>query len=951
MSEIDIKTRIKNLKLNILQEQYKFLSNIILSLEQHLDNLFNINIIDISEKNNILGNIFTISKNLNTSYNNYIIDNLNTNNILDNKLIEFIKITSSLNDNIIYNLMRPIFREHAEEMHLYNELQELLKIIQNSGYDNINDILLIFDNKINLTTNQNKYISELDKIFIPTKINFFNISDDLLKNNNYFWKIPTKYSDHDLLELNRELWLCNNNNNEYIKIEGFFINDSLSCFIKTSQINYPNIQILKNNIMSEFKKSKCSNIDQEFIKKFIRYDYLGNIITMDPKVYVKYVEKSYQLFIEVSSSSFINIMKDFISKGSEIKKMYEIIFLLLLGSPDNIDVASLLLGLTKEKKNNNPLIYNLLYQRLSYYLLVKIKKSNNLMKTELDKIKSLSVDDIDYKKLLLSNKYINPTIKALTLEKIEEMKSTNNEYYKQLTFVKHIINYPWSNPNNDILFQNIHDNPDRASTYLNTIKDKLMNLSYGHEEAKKVILQTIGKWISNPSSQGTCFGMVGPPGVGKTLLAKSISKALDIPFAEITLGGQNDGEILHGHGYTYSGSQPGLIIKKMVEMGKGRCILYFDELDKACSKHGTINEITSILIHLTDPNMNKTFQDRFFQGVDFPLDKVIMIFSYNDSKLVDPILLDRLKQINIEAYTTNEKIKIVKEFIIPEIAVTIGLSEEAWINISEELIEYMIDNYTQEAGVRSIKRKVEQIFLTLNLEKIYKNGNFEDKPLTLITKDIINKILEKPTSENTIIHSKPAIGIINGLYATSNGDGGIIPIQIFNNFSSSDKFELKLTGKQGDVMKESVQCALTTAIDYIRRNSKKYKIENIDKYLLKNFKNGFHIHCPETATPKDGPSAGGAFTSCFISRILKKEIKNDVAMTGEIDLMGRITKIGGLVHKLSGAKKAGVKLVFIPKENEKDFEDIKAKNDKLIDENFQVIIVEYIDEIIDKIIN
>jgi ATP-dependent Lon protease len=192
--------------------------------------------------------------------------------------------------------------------------------------------------------------------------------------------------------------------------------------------------------------------------------------------------------------------------------------------------------------------------------------------------------------------------------------------------------------------------------------------------AKKSLLQTIGKWISNPSSQGTCFGLVGPPGVGKTLLAKSISKALDIPFSEITLGGQNDGEILHGHGYTYSGSQPGLIIKKMVEMGKSRCILYFDELDKACSKHGSINEITSILIHLTDPNMNKTFQDRFFQGVDFPLDKAIIIFSYNDPKLVDPILLDRIKQIEVSAYNIIDKKKIVKNFIIPELVNSIGLN-------------------------------------------------------------------------------------------------------------------------------------------------------------------------------------------------------------------------------------------------------------------------------------
>jgi len=275
-------------------------------------------------------------------------------------------------------------------------------------------------------------------------------------------------------------------------------------------------------------------------------------------------------------------------------------------------------------------------QNIPYYLQVRIKRNNNIIKDELERLKAINKDDVNYKTLLASNTNIPDNVKAFVLEKIDEMKTFNNEYYKQLTFIKHVINFPWTKPNEEII------NQSNAITYLNKIEKSLTSLSYGHIEAKKALLQMIGKWITNPSSSGTCFGLVGPPGVGKTLLAKSISSALDIPFAEITLGGQNDGEILHGHGYTYAGSQPGLIIKKMCEMGKSRCILYFDELDKACSKHGSVNEITSILIHLTDPNMNKTFQDRFFQGIDFPLDKVIMIFSYNDAKLVDPILLDRL---------------------------------------------------------------------------------------------------------------------------------------------------------------------------------------------------------------------------------------------------------------------------------------------------------------------
>jgi endopeptidase La len=563
---------------------------------------------------------------------------------------------------------------------------------------------------------------------------------------------------------------------------------------------------------------------------------------------------------------------------------------------------------------------------------IKIKKGANNIKNEIEKIKTLSIETIDYKTQLLSIKNIPTNIKNITLEKIEEMKSQNNEFYKQKNFVEHILKFPWSS-NYTI---------DNHVEYLENLKKKLDNLTYGHVEPKNILLETIANWISNPNSGGRPLGFVGPPGVGKTLLAKSISKAMDIPFAEITLGGQNDGELLHGHGYTYSGSQPGLIIKKMVEMGKNRCILYFDELDKTTSKHGSSNEISNILIHLTDPNMNRSFQDRFFQGVDFPLDKVIMIFSYNDSDKIDPILLDRLREITIKPYTMEDKILIVKNFILPELKNQIPID----INIDNQFIEYIIDNYTNEAGTRNIKRKIEKILMTLNLEVLTNKINLKNY---ILTKDEIIRILLKPQNQLNKIHDKPQIGIINGLYATTNGDGGIIPIQIFNNFTSQN-FEIKLTGKQGDVMKESVQCSLTCAINYIKNNNIKYIIDNFDNYFQENFKNGFHVHAPDTATPKDGPSAGCAFTCAFISRILKREINNKIGMTGEIDLTGKITKIGGLNFKLIGAKKAGIKIVYIPKENKDDLDEIILKHKNLINEDFCVHIVEYLDELIDKIL-
>jgi endopeptidase La len=956
-------------KIYQLQKKYKNISDAIERFQSHIINLNNLRFLDDNYKIKILNQLFDINKNLNTKYNNCIgelnlaeiNDESTTNiiNIIKENEIDLPDIFNTINENIeddelIIKSMDELEKNlQKQNINLFKSVPlqlsfEKIKIlINNNGIDSIK--FLINFNNIIVNEKVMEIINEIDRIAIPLSIIIDNTSKI---DNNFKFIIPDNYEKNnnkiDLLERKRILIINDVNNNCY-KIEILFKNDLLSLYVKTCQINYPYLYQKKNQIVS-YVEDNLTECDMKFLKTFIRHDYLGNLYSYDVESYGNYFKKTYFRYVELINTSFINIMKEFISKNNSIKDLFDMIFLHLMGDEESNDVAVTLIGLLGEKKQFSGNLNKYIYDNLTYFLQVKVQKSQTNINDELKKIKDISVADIDYKKQLALNRNIPENVKAITLEKIEEMKSMNNDYFKQLMFVKYILNFPWSSPNDNLILNNLK-NPNESRKYINNIKDKLENLSYGHDEAKKLLVQIIGKWISNPNSHGTSFGLVGPPGVGKTLLAKSISTALDIPFAQITLGGQNDGELLHGHGYTYSGSQPGLIIKKMVEMGKSRCILYFDELDKTCSKYGKSNEISSILIHLTDPNMNKSFQDRFFQGIEFPLDKVILIFSYNDSSLIDPILLDRLKEIHVEPYTLKDKLNICNNFIIPEIETNIGFNKNV-VFWDDDILEYLITNYTNEAGVRSIKRKIEDIYMELNLHKLKKENYFKKNKKIKLTKEIIIEILKEPKMENQKIHSEPSIGIINGLYATTNGNGGITPIQIYKNHISNS-FEIKLTGSQGKVMKESVNCSLTVAMNHIENNKEKYKDivgENLADYIKQNFPQGFHIHAPSTSTPKDGPSAGCAFTSAFISRILNKPIRNDIAMTGEIELTGDITKIGGLTFKLLGAKNAGVKLAFVPKENEKDYEEIIKKNPKLIDDNFSIQLVSNIKDLIDTIL-
>lgn len=486
--------------------------------------------------------------------------------------------------------------------------------------------------------------------------------------------------------------------------------------------------------------------------------------------------------------------------------------------------------------------------------------------------------------------------------------------------------------------QEINDTLDIIDTHL----DKAV---HGHKNAKRQLKRIIGQWI-NGKQQGYCFGFEGPPGVGKTSLAKKgLANCLSDkdsgcrPFAFIPIGGSSNGSTLSGHNYTYVGSTWGRIVDILMETKCMNPIIFIDELDKV-SRSENGKEIIGILTHLVDETQNESFQDKYFSGVDLDLSKALFIFSYNDPDMIDRILLDRIHRIKFDNLTIEDKITITRDYILPEIYTKVGLNE--CIEFPEDIITFIVETYTYEPGVRKLKEILFEIISEINLEILQANS-YENLPIVITKEDVVKKYLKNRVEITfTKIHNKPTSGVVTGLWANSLGKGGIIPIESVY-FPSTNLLDFKLTGLQGDVMKESGNVAKSLAWKLTTTKQQKKLIKQFEDTKLQ----GVQLHCPEGATPKDGPSAGTAMTVAIYSLFNKKKVKNDIAITGEINLQGSVTAIGGLKLKIIGGIKAGVKTFIYPKSNTKDFDKFMEKYaDKPIIDGIQFHAVEHIGEVL-----
>ncbi len=442
---------------------------------------------------------------------------------------------------------------------------------------------------------------------------------------------------------------------------------------------------------------------------------------------------------------------------------------------------------------------------------------------------------------------------------------------------------------------------------------------YGLEKVKERIIEFLAVQKRMDKIKGPILCLVGPPGVGKTSLGKSIAKATNREFVRMSVGGMRDEAEIRGHRRTYIGSLPGKIIQMMKKAGTKNPLILLDEIDKIGNDYR--GDPSSALLEALDPEQNTTFNDHYLE-VDYDLSDVMFVTTANTLNILPP-LLDRMEVIRLAGYTEDEKINIANKYLLPKQIKDNGVKEKE-MNLENNIIKEIIRSYTKESGVRNLEREISKV-----ARKVVKKVVSGEENEVKITKDNLSDFLGVPKFKSGELESENRIGIVTGLAWTEYG-GEILKIETA---TMPGKGRMQITGKLGDVMQESVKAAKS----FVRSKCLEYGI--IPPLFEKK---DFHIHVPEGATPKDGPSAGIGMVTSIVSSITNIPVKRDVAMTGEVTLTGQVLPIGGLKEKLIAAHRAGIKQVLIPKENEKDLVDMPKK---IIDE-IKIIPVEYADEVL-----
>jgi len=522
----------------------------------------------------------------------------------------------------------------------------------------------------------------------------------------------------------------------------------------------------------------------------------------------------------------------------------------------------------------------------AYYLKEKI----SVMKEELG---DFSQDDdvieiVDRVKDADIPKEVREKLEA-EIKKLTKMQPFSAESSVIRNYIEAVLDLPWSNETKDVL------NLKKASEILE--RDH-----YGLKDAKEKVLDYLAVKTLNPSMNGAILCLSGPPGIGKTSLVKSIAESMGRKFVRVSLGGVRDEAEIRGHRRTYVGSMPGKIMKAMKEAGTKNPVILLDEIDKMSNDYK--GDPASAMLEVLDPEQNRTFEDHYID-MPFDLSKVFFVATANDLRNVSAPLRDRMDILQLSSYTEFEKLHIAQNFLLRQAQKENGLADIE-IKVPDKVMFKLIDEYTREAGVRNLKREIINICRKLAREVVEKKV----KKFNLKASDLekyLGKAKFRPEKSRKAVGK---IGVVNGLAWTAVG-GVTLDVQ---GVDTAGKGDVTLTGTLGNVMKESASVAMT----YVKANLKKYPPK--DENFFKD--RAIHLHFPEGATPKDGPSAGITITTAIVSVLTNRKVRQDIAMTGEITITGDVLAIGGVREKVIGAHRAGIKEVILPEDNRVDTDEI-----------------------------
>jgi len=539
-----------------------------------------------------------------------------------------------------------------------------------------------------------------------------------------------------------------------------------------------------------------------------------------------------------------------------------------------------------------------------YYLNEQLKA----IQKELGEIEDGKDENTSLNKAILKSKMPKDVEKKCLqeLKKLKNMSPMSAEATVVRNYLDWMIDLPW------------HKKSDVAID-LKKALEVLDKDHFGLEKVKERIIEFLAVQKRMEKIKGPILCLVGPPGVGKTSLGKSIAKATNREFVRMSVGGMRDEAEIRGHRRTYIGSLPGKIIQMMKKAGTKNPLILLDEIDKVGNDYR--GDPSSALLEALDPEQNTTFNDHYLE-VDYDLSDVMFVTTANTLNILPP-LLDRMEVIRLAGYTEDEKINIANKYLLPKQIKDNGVKEKE-MNLSDDIIKEVIRSYTRESGVRNLEREISKIARKV----VKKVVSGEKKEIDIDTKNLPD-FLGVPKFKSSELETESRVGVVTGLAWTEYG-GEILKIETV---TMPGKGRMQITGKLGDVMQESVKAAKS----FVRSKCLEYGI--IPPLFEKK---DFHIHVPEGATPKDGPSAGVGMVTSIVSSITNIPVRKDVAMTGEVTLTGQVLQIGGLKEKLLAAHRAGIKEVLIPKENEKDLVDIPKK----IIDAIKITPVEFADEVL-----